>query len=193
MGFKRRFFGDKYLNREGLLKHLYYRVMIRGWFIDLPILIAICYFIPWDKLIDNFFLERLIYFMESWIPNIQKNREYSDFPEYSVSFLSTIHFIGVICLFFPIFYSKKNINIYIHLRNSGHHPIKIIFFGFLVIVPFLLIHHIYLGAITYFGCEECSYHNKISLIIGAIIPWFIINFLLLYTLIIVKNYLSKEI
>jgi hypothetical protein len=192
MGFKRRFFGDKYLNREGLLKHLYYRIMIRGWFIDLPVLLAVCYFIPWGKLYDTAYLQAIIQFMESQIPNIQKNRTFSDFPEYAVAYLSVIHLLGLILLVFPIIYAKSDVKIASHLKRNGHHPIKMIFFGFLVTILFLLIPHLYIGAITYFGCYECSYHNKMSLIVGAMIPWALINFFLLYTLITAKNYFSEN-
>jgi hypothetical protein len=192
MEFKRKFFGDKYLNREGLLKYLYYRIMIRGWFIDLPILIAVCYFIPWDRLYETGCLQIIINFMESNIPNIQENRANSDFPEYAVAYLSVAHLFGFICLLFPIFYSRRSKEINDHLVKSGHHPLKIILFGFVVLFVFT-VPPLYIGAVTYFGCEECSYHHKLSLIAGALVPWALLNFLFLYTLIVVKNYFCEKI
>jgi len=192
MGFKRRFFGDKYLNREGLLDHLYYRLAIRGWFIDLPILIAVCYFIPWGKLYDTFFLQAIIQFMEPIIPNIQENRANSNFPEYAVAYLSVIHSLGFISLLFPIFYSRRSKEVDDHLINSGHHPLKIILFGVVVLFVFI-VPPLSIGAITYFGCDECSYHNKLSLIAGAIVPWALLNFLFLYTLIVAKNLIHEKL
>ena len=189
MGFKRRFFGDKYLNREGVLRYLYYRIIIRCWFIDLPILNAMCYFIPWEKLYSNIYLQSLIQFMESKIPNIQKNRYFSDFPEYAVTYLSVIHLLGFICLIFPIIYSRPIPEVGSYLEKHGHSPIKMFIFGvigiFIFIVPFL-----YTGAVTYLGCYQCSYHNKLSLIAGAMIPWAIVNLFFLYVLMLIKFYLK---
>lgn len=191
MGFKRVFFGDKYINREGLLKHLYYRLIIRSWFIDLPILIGICYFIPWNLLYDYVFFEKLVSIMELYVPNIQKNRNFSDFPDYAVTYLSVIHLLGSVCLIFPIIYSKSIPEVGLYLENHGHSPIKIIIFGFLVTFLFLLAPHLYIGAVTYFGCYECSYHNKLSLIFGAMVPWALINLFFLYTLMVIKYYFKK--
>jgi hypothetical protein len=191
MGFKRRFFGDKYLNREGLLKHLYYRIIVRGWFIDFPILIGICYLIPWGELYGNYFMKKIISVIEPIIPNIQDNRNYSDFPEYAVTYLSIVHLLGLVCLLFPILYSKSIPEVGLFLNKHGHHPVKVILLGVVGTFCIFLIPHLYVGAVTYFGCYECSYHNKLSLIAGAVVPWALINLFFLYTLMVIKYYFKK--
>ena len=192
MGFKRNFFGDNYLNRTSVLTHLYYRIIfLRGWFIDFPILIGICYIIPWEDLYGFDWMQKIILMMEEFIPNIQKNRRYSEFPTYAVSYLSVIHVLGFICLLFPFVYSKATPEMDKFLIKSGQHPFKLVAIGFVGTLIFI-IPPLCTGAVTFFGCYECSYHNKISLVAGAIVPWVLANLGLVFTLMVVKNCIKNK-
>lgn len=192
MNLKRKFWGDSYVDRTSVLKHLYYRIIfLRGWFIDFPILIVVSYLIPWDKFYGYEVVKKFVMFMESYIPNIQKNRIHSDFPEFAITYLSFIHLLGFICLLFPFFYSKTTKEVNDYLIKSKNHPLKVIFFGIATTLIFL-IPPLYVGAVTYFGCYKCSYHYQISLIAGAIFPWCLLNLFFLITLMVVKNYFSSK-
>lgn len=192
MGFKRRFFGDSYLERRSVLKHLYYRIIfLRGWFIDFPVLIGVCYLIPWEILYGADLMQNIVLMMEEFIPNIQKHRAHSDFPSYAVSYLSVIHILGFICLLFPLVYAKPTREMNKYLIKSGNNPLKLIVIGFTGTLIFI-IPPLCTGAVTFFGCYECSYHNKISLVAGAIVPWALANFGLVFTLMVVKNYLKNK-
>lgn len=191
MNFKKSFFGDRYLNRKDILNSLYVRIIfVRGWYLDFPLLVFVCYLIPWDSLYDLSFFKLLVGFMEGYVRNIYENRINSKFPEYSVVYLSVVHFFGFLSFLLPIFFAKKSEIVFGFVERMGKKPYAIIFLG-IINVFILTFCSLYVGAITYFGCYECSYHNKFSLIVGAIVPWVVINLFYAFVVILVKSYFSK--
>ncbi len=175
-------FGENYANKVDLFQNLYLRIMfLRGWIFDFPILILICYLIPWDGFYDYPLVQQLIQFMEANIRNVAKNRINSDFPEYAVTYLSIIHVIGVLSLILPFVFSVESSFFVKNFYKTKANKMKIMLCGVFSIIIFLG-GVFYPGAITYFGCDRCSYHHPLSLIAGAILCWICLHYCLMGTI-----------
>ncbi len=176
-------FGENYANKVDIFQNLYLRIMLlRGGIFDFPLLIFICYLIPWADFYHYSVVQQLIQFMESNTGNVADNRIYSDFPEYAVTYLSIIHTIGFMSLILPFIFSVESHHAVAQLEKNKVNPFKIIFCG-LAAVAIAMFAHLYVGAVTYFGCEKCSYHHPLSLIVGAIVAWVSIHYFLVGTII----------
>lgn len=178
---KLKLFGDNYVNRVDIWKHLYIRVIfIRAWALDIPLAICISlWVIPWEALHDIAIVREFVAFMGSQVPDIQKHGVYSNYPEFSMTFLSFTHAIGIASLILPVRYSVSSKLVDGHLKKKGIGlAIKMFAFSLLWTVVIVTV-HLSEGAISYLGCTECSYHSKLSLIAGGIIPWALIHYALI--------------
>ncbi len=176
-------FGENYANKTDIFQNLYLRIMsLRGWVFDFPLLILICYLIPWDNFYHYPWVQQLIQFMESNINNVAENRINSDFPEYAVTYLSIIHAAGFISLVLPFVFSVESQRAVKQLEKHKVNHFKVMFCG-VVSVTVTLIASLYMGAGTFFGCEDCSFHHPLSLVAGAIVGWFSIHYFLMLTVI----------
>lgn len=186
------FFGENYKNRVDIFSSLYGRIIfLRGCVFDFPLLILIFYMTPWDLFYSSLSNIGLIEVMENNFLNISENRKNSDFPEYAVSYLSLVHFIGIFSLILPFIYLDKSKSFEIYLEKSKVNKFILIICGCFS-VSILFFGNLYLGAISYFNCHECSYHNKFSLVIGALIIWICIHYMLTGMVVFCKTILFMK-
>ncbi|RYY75725.1 MAG: hypothetical protein EOO52_10135 [Gammaproteobacteria bacterium] len=180
-------FGENYKNRNDLFSSLYFRIIfIRGVVFDFPLIVFIFYLIPWGDFYETFLIKKIVFLMESYIYNISANRVNSDFPEYAVTYLSVVHLLGLILLFFPFFTLRRSQSYETYFKKNKINKVKILFCGVISSAIFFF-GNIFSGAISYFGCHDCSYHHKFSLIIGAVVGWVCVHYSLTMTIVFYKT------
>ena len=186
---------NAYTNRADVLRYTYQRIIfIRGAVIDFPLFIAVCYFVPWDYFYQFDMVLEFIGVMEKISNNIAQNRQHSSFPEYALPYLSFIHALGLLALVLPFVFSARSERFTKVLKNVGKmKSIKYFLSGIFSVVFFVYL-QLYLDVITYFGCYECSYNNKLSLIAGGVVPWVCANYVLNGTILIYRSvcFLAKN-
>lgn len=192
-------FGEKLFRQVGIYQNAYMRfAFITGFFVHLPLIIIFLYLAPLEKLYSLILIKPVINMIASISFNFDSYLQESQFPEYSIVFISIVNTLGICSLVLPLIFSKPYRSSVEQIRKISLKRLVHIFTG----APFFLVVGYFgffwaSGKINLPGCENCMKTSKLFFVSIYLLYWWLIHFILNITvltvrgLMIIKGFVKK--
>jgi len=170
----------------------YIRFVINLWLWPGLVFLSFFCLIPFDYLYQFPLVYNFSHFMAGIFKAVDLNYLNSEFPEYSIVYLSFINAIGLISLLLTFFYRSIAHMFDMSTFNGGLDNAITLIVGVFIIIPLFLYTQLFLEAVDYLGCVDCSYKYKASLLVGGYFWWVCIHTLILSAFICVDFFVNKK-